>query len=283
MVLGSSGRLGRELCHVLKGHGHHVLPHSTTGPHEFRANVLVQGSIRNLIARHRPSIIINTIALTDVDRCELEPELSDRVNVGPTREIREYVREGNELRILHISTDHLYGNEGPHTEMNVHILNQYASDKYRAEEQILEANGVAFRTNFFGRSLDAKRPSYSDWLVSAARSGQEFHISDKIQFNPLRIRTLSDLVCKFMASGSCGIYNVGASSSMTKFEFATRFLSTVGESLEQLRVLAPAEKPFVPRPIDMRMDVSRIESALLIKMPSLIDEIEDEAEVYRNE
>jgi dTDP-4-dehydrorhamnose reductase len=283
LVLGASGRLGRELCRALELHGHLVSPHSTTGPEGLRADVLVAGSIRSLISRQKPSVIINTIALTDVDQCEQDPSKSDLVNVGPTREISEYLDASHHPRVLHISTDHVYGTAGPHAEHDVHILNRYASDKYRAERVVLDFDGVVLRTNFFGKSLDPARPSYSDWLVTSARSGREFSVSDQIQFNPLRMRTLASVIHEVMVSEIHGIYNIGATTSMTKFEFATRFLSAVGKDLAEARLSRNDRDPVVPRPIDMRMDVSRIQYDLAIELPSLMSEVKDEAEVYRNE
>lgn len=281
LILGASGRLGTVLAEHLENRGREVVRHSSTGATELSADVRHVGRLGELLQRVRPRSIVNMIALTDVDRCESDPDLSDLINVGPAREIREHVMRWT-TSVVHVSTDHVYGTDGIHREEDVRPLNRYAQDKLRAEEEITSCGGLVLRTNFFGRSLGVAKPSYSDWLVGRSRLGVDFEVSHEVLFNPLRMTSVSKVICETVDGQLNGVFNLGASTCMSKFDFAVEFLRAAGEDPARVRRLGAAQVAGVARPRDMRMDVGKIESQLSLHLPSLESEIAGEARVYRH-
>lgn len=93
----------------------------------------------------RPSIVLNTAAMADVDRCEAEPDLAFAVNAdGPERLARECAARG--LPLIHISTDYVFASDdGPaFTEADTpNATGVYGRSKALGETAVLEAGGAA--------------------------------------------------------------------------------------------------------------------------------------------
>jgi dTDP-4-dehydrorhamnose reductase len=91
-----------------------------------------------------------------------------------------------------------------------------------------------------------------------------------VLFNPLHMETLSAVILEAVDMDLVGTYNVGASTSMTKAEFAVK----VGQHMKVLTgqtAIGPSNYR-VPRPKDLRMDISKLEEKGF-KMPTLEQEI----------
>ena len=60
----------------------------------------------------------------------------------------KWVKENNQTKLIHISTDHVYSGLGPHTEKNIKPVNNYAKSKLKAERYLSDVNSCILRTNF---------------------------------------------------------------------------------------------------------------------------------------
>src|SRR5262249_54377625 len=154
-----------------------------------------------------PNMIVNLVALTDVDRCEGQPNNAYRLNVRCVENLTEWMSRGHAAKLIHISTDQVYDGEGPHREAAVTITNTYAMSKYAGELAARGANGTVLRTCFFGPSRLAGRPSFSDWLIDKFRSGQAFTGFDDVRFSPLAMDTLVRMIRRVIEGPVPGLYN----------------------------------------------------------------------------
>jgi dTDP-4-dehydrorhamnose reductase len=75
-------------------------------------------SLRNLLERERPKVVINAAAYTAVDRAEQEESLALEVN-GNAVDILGHWAAVNDSLVIHYSTDYVFAGDGPHpyTEM----------------------------------------------------------------------------------------------------------------------------------------------------------------------
>ncbi len=144
LLLGNLGQLGWELHRSLQPLGSLI---ALDYPDIDMSNA---ASIRGMVRAHRPDMIVNATAYTDVDKAESEPDLARAINsIGPGI----LAEEARKLKavFLHYSTDYVFdGKKGvPYTETDIpNPLNVYGETKLAGEEAVCAAGGeyLIFRT-----------------------------------------------------------------------------------------------------------------------------------------
>lgn len=153
LLLGADGQLGTELRRSLAPLGE-VVPATLAGtlgdvPCE-RADFGEPASLRSLVERVAPDVVVNAAAHTAVDRAEQERELAYRINAEAPGELaRACAARG--ARFVHYSTDYVFDGRGarPYREDDPTApLGVYGGSKLAGEEAVRAAGGqsMIFRT-----------------------------------------------------------------------------------------------------------------------------------------
>ncbi|MDX9975898.1 MAG: sugar nucleotide-binding protein, partial [FCB group bacterium] len=105
-------------------------------------------TLAETVRRIEPHAIVHTAALADIDFCEKNKAMADKVNVGVTRELAKLCADlGSKLIVC--STDTVFdGEKGMYTEEDIpRALNHYAKTKIEAEGIVRESlpNSVVAR------------------------------------------------------------------------------------------------------------------------------------------
>ncbi|MCG6859401.1 MAG: SDR family oxidoreductase [Salaquimonas sp.] len=276
LVTGASGLLGHTLAPFLRQAGHEV----TTAGHSHATGVdrlfdtTDEKAVRTVLDEVWPQIVINLVGLTNVDNCEEDPQEAWRLNVKSVETLAGWVREVDDCRLIHISTDQVYGGVGPHVEDDIDIVNVYALSKYAGELAALQADATVLRTNFFGPSHLEGRPSFSDWAVATLRSGEAFTGFDDVLFSPLTMTTLSKAVERVVHAPKAGVFNLGSRGGCTKAEFIASVARAFDLDASAMRHGSQADIGLkARRPGDMRMDSALFEEAYDFKLPVTEEEI----------
>ncbi len=270
LVTGATGLLGSSLVPALKQAGHEVIAHGNRGG-EVRFDLTDRAATHAALDRARPSVIVNLVAATDVDRCEREPHTAYLLNVRTTENLAAW--KGGSF-LVQISTDQVYDGKGPQKESEIKLTNMYAFSKYTSELVALNAGGAVLRTNFFGRSRIPGRKSLSDWVVESLRGRVSISLFDDIWFAPLSFATLTQMVGRVAEAKKSGLYNLGSRDGMTKCGFALTLAKSIGLQTESAsRTTSEAAHFKAYRPKDMRMDSTHFEQAFGVQLPTLHQEI----------
>lgn len=272
LVTGASGILGDALLASGRLPDAVGVVHKRSSQHPSVTLDLRDGSaVSAMLAELRPRVVIHTVALTDVDICERDPGAAFAVSAGTTDRLATwFVRNAPETLFVYVSTDQVYAGEGPHTEERTQPLNVYAQAKRAGELAAAQApRQLILRTNFFGHS--EMRPSYTDWIATSVREGKEVRVDPTSSFSALHLADLTRLIAVAVELELEGTFNLGAHDSMRKLEFA-RVIAAAATPGGADRVGALEPNPDrAPRPLDLRLDVSRIEAALGESMPTMRD------------
>jgi dTDP-4-dehydrorhamnose reductase len=281
LVLGSSGMLGSRLVPALKAKGRDVIPQTRSDTGRLPCDLSVDGQTFELLDYVKPAVAINLVGLTDVDRCEKQPQLAWESNVRVVESLAAAcTRVGSHL--IHISTDQVYDGMSPAGEWQARPGNIYALTKYAGELAAKCEGATVLRTNFFGACHHPIRRSLTDWLHQALISAAPIRVFDDVFFSPLNVGTLCDVLDNLIELKPAGIFNLGSRDGMSKADFAYAFARASGLPVEKMtRCLVGEAALNAWRPRDMRMDSTRIEAVLGHRMPRLLDEIEFAAEDYR--
>ena len=100
LVTGANGQLGSELRYVAS------VDYIFTDVEEL--DICDEGAVAEYVERNQIDTIVNCAAYTNVDRAEDEPEVAERVN-SVAVEILSRVAKRHNARLIHISTDYIFG------------------------------------------------------------------------------------------------------------------------------------------------------------------------------
>jgi len=289
IIFGASGLLGASLVRALRGVGHEVLAQGRQEGSACQVDPYDSVSVSQLLAEHRPDSIVNLIAATNVDQCELNPELAWQANAEVVRVITSSIAaqgaaSASRPHLIQVSTDQVYSGPGPHPEEHLHPINVYGLSKYTGEILAGYSGATVLRTNFFGRSHCDGRISFSDWLVSSLRERKQITVFEDMMFSALHIDTLCRIITRCIELRPAGTYNAGCRNAISKAGFAFALAQALALPTDMVKVGVIADVALkARRPVDMSLQVGRLEAALGLVCPQMQEEIEHTAKEYLND
>ena len=232
------------------------------------------------LQRNNPKLILNLAAYTNVEKCEKNIKLANELNVNFPKNLSKLI--SSKVYFIHFSTDHIYSGKGPHKEKgNIKLLNNYSKSKFLGEKNIKHKNLCILRTNFFGKSVIRDRSSFSDWIYNEIKRNNKLDLFKDVYFSPISMESLCKYLLIIFKKKIKGTYNVGSNQGMSKKDFAIHFSKKLKlKKIKYNSISLGQSKLIVKRPKDMRMDCTKIEKKLDVKLNNLIDEINFTAKDY---
>jgi dTDP-4-dehydrorhamnose reductase len=230
---------------------------------------------RALLEGVAPDIVVHSAGLTDVERCEREPAAALAANRDMAANLAAALPPTG--RLVVISTDQVYPDTaGPHRENTTGPVNVYGKSKLAGERAALaHPRALVLRTNFFGPSRTEGRQSLSDFVVASLSQNKPVTLFDDVFFSPLHMATLAELVVTAAERELTGVFNAGSRNGMSKADFALGVARHLRLPTASATIGSSKSMPGrAPRTSDLRMDISRIEQAMGVPMPTLTREIE---------
>jgi dTDP-4-dehydrorhamnose reductase len=284
LVTGATGLLGSSLVPLLQERGHNILLLGYSHATDLNVNLSSYEQTARALDQVKPDVIINLVALTNVDRCELYPNEAYMLNVKSVENLCVWIKAASQhCHLIQISSDQLYDGVGPHAEEELTIRNHYGMSKLAGEFAAGTVPSTVLRTNFIGRSLRIGRTSFTDWLDSALRGNSPINVFNDVMFSPLALRTLCDCIERTIVERPLGVFNLGSRDGMSKADFAFAFAAaTCLPTTNLVRCSVSVDSTLsARRPTDMRLNSDRFEVRMGLKLPRLIDEIQILAHEYR--
>jgi dTDP-4-dehydrorhamnose reductase len=147
LLFGANGQVGWELQRSLAPLGEVIALERS------QANLAEPETLRTIIRKIRPRVIVNAAAYTAVDKAESEPELARCINVTAPAVLAEEAA-GIGAWLVHYSTDYVFDGrkkDSAYTETDAtNPLNVYGQTKLEGESAIQAAcgNTLIFRTSW---------------------------------------------------------------------------------------------------------------------------------------
>jgi len=283
LITGATGLLGSSLVPHLKKYDYKITTHSLSKQADFMFDLSDKSKTFEMFNKSQPNIIINLVSQTSVELCEEQVHLAYLSNTRSVENITDWIgSSGANCHLIHISTDHVYDGLGEHKEDDITITNNYAFSKYAGELAAARVSSTILRTNFVGRSQVSHRESLTDWVYKATTSGHFVKVLSDVFFSPLSITLLVNMIELVLQKKPIGIYNLGSHNGMSKADFDFAFAESLNLPTNTMTRIETNQAKFLKayRPKDMRMDSSKFENEMNIKLPSLKDLIEQIAQEY---
>ncbi len=290
LVLGVDGFLGNRFFHF-EQEKYNILgtsrrPNTIDNYKVIFFDATSVDSIAEILEKYRPSIVINCIAITDVDFCEQNVESCDILNNLLPSNLAFYTNQMG-IKLIQISTDHFQSElSEPRTEFTkVWAVNNYGKSKFDAENNVMakNENALIIRTNFFGFEANHKNLKLLSNIKRRLESGLNFSGFTDVIFSPISINTLIPLIYKLIKVDAKGIINISCNESVSKFRFAQLVAVALNFSLEKVIPQSISSYGLLSkRPNYLALDNSNLKRTLDLEIATLDAMIADELKMYHN-
>ncbi len=234
LITGSNGLLGQKLVTLLCNKGVDVIATSrgvnrlpNKGIYQYESlDILNQQEVQSVIEKHKPDVVINTAAMTNVDQCESEKEACWDLNVNAVKYLVEACKKNN-THLLHLSTDFIFdGSHGPLNEKDEpNPISYYGESKLAAEKLLVESNikwSIARTVLVYGVAHDMSRSNIVLWVKNSLESGKAIDVVNDQWRTPTLAEDLA-MGCYLIAEKSAfGIYHISGEELMTPYDIAIK-------------------------------------------------------------
>jgi len=277
LITGATGLLGSSLVPHLKKCNYKIVTQARSIQADYVLDLTIKDKVYESLEKIQPKVIINLVGLASVDVCEEQIRLAYLTNTCCVENLVNWINtSGANCHLVQISTDQVYGGVGEQSEDEITITNNYAFSKYAAELVASQVPSTVLRTNFVGRSMAPHRESLTDWIYNSIVRNDHVQVLDDIYFSPLSIKVLVEMIELVVKKKPTGVYNLGSHSGMSKAEFVFSFIESLKMPTNTITRIKTNQAKFLKayRPKDMRMDNTKFENTLGVKLPNLKDLIQ---------
>ncbi len=284
LVIGANGQVGSELLRTLQPLGHvaaadyqHTqLPLDLSDPQ----------SIRALIHRVSPNVIVNAAAYTAVDKAESEANLAMAVNGNAPGILAQEAKANNAL-LVHYSTDYVFNGKKtkPYTEDDTpDPMSVYGSTKLAGDQNVLASgcHHLIFRTSWV-YGLHGKNFLLTMQRLAAERDELRI-VSDQIGA-PTWSRLIAEVTAHTLAqifspsapldkNEVSGLYNLTCGGECSWFDFAKAIVEAGTRQPRMVPIKTEDYPTPARRPAYSGLDNQKLERVFGLRLPHWKDALD---------
>lgn len=293
LITGANGLLGQKLvkqCQLQeidflatsKGKNRNTdCPNS----HYQELDILNKDEIDSVFDSYSPTHVINTAAITNVDSCEAEPDVCEKVNVHAVK-LMFTVCKKRKIHFQQLSTDFVFPGEKSNysEEDKVKPLSTYAASKVKSEQLLQEddyTNWSIVRTIIvYGTAYNLSRSNIVLWARSELKKGNTLNIVDDQFRSPTWAEDLAKGCLSIVLKKERGLFHISGKENYSMYELVQKMADFYNVDSSLVRPIKSDQlgRP-APRPPKTGFDLSkafkRINYAPLTFIESL-EELEKE-------
>lgn len=285
LITGSNGLLGQKITKQLLKRGIPFLATSngknrnTDCPDEHYQPMDIRDlkQVDEVVRAFRPTHIIHTAAMTNVDACELKPEECRSINVtGANHVFQAAVSVSAHFQLL--STDFVFdGLKGNYSEEDeVGPLSCYARSKVDAENLLLNGNypnySIVRTIIVYGNAVNLSRSNLFLWAKEALPKGESMNIVDDQFRAPTWADDLAWGCIRICEMDETGIYHLSGPEIYSVYEIVEKIALFYGYPVTGLkRITSTALNQPAKRPARTGFNLSKAKR-ILNYQPKTIEE-----------
>ena len=238
LVTGSNGLLGQKLMRLLVADSTAEIVAISRGDNRLNytngytyesIDITDHSATMEVVLKHRPDVVVNTAAMTNVDDCELNQPECWTANVTSVENLVAACKETNSF-LVHVSTDFIFdGTEGPLSEDAIpNPVNYYGESKLAAEKVIIASNldyAIARTVLVYGIVPDMSRSNIILWVKESLENGKAINVVDDQWRTPTLAEDLA-MGCYLIArKKAAGIFNISGSDMLTPYDMAMKVVA----------------------------------------------------------
>lgn len=263
LITGANGQLGKEFRRVADQHPHFQFLFAG----KLDLDVTVETWVMKHILEHKPDVVINCAAYTNVECAEDEPEMAMLGNCAAPGFLADACHAAGSL-LVHISTDYVFDGKKktPYKESNpTKPLNIYGHSKWQGEKIVAEK----IKRHFIIRTSWLYSASGHNFLKTMLRLGKELNelkVVDDQTASPTHAANLaSDIlillnkVIVLQESIDFGIYHYSQKGEASWYDFAVEIMQQAKMNVPVIAVNSDSFPVKAIRPRYSKLDHSKWE------------------------
>jgi dTDP-4-dehydrorhamnose reductase len=262
LVTGSNGLLGQKLTDYYKTQSSIQLIATARGEDRYpdkggyiyeSLDITIKAEVETIVTKHKPDVIINTAAMTNVDACESDREGCDALNVNAVQYLVDAANVVN-AHLVQVSTDFIFdGTHGPVLENEQpNPLSYYGHSKLKGEQIVMNSSkswAILRTVLVYGVVSDMSRSNIVLWAKGNLEQGKTLNVVGDQFRTPTLAEDLAQGCALAAAQKATGVYNISGSDFMSVFDLVYRVASfwKLDKSLLNLStsegIKQPAKRP----------------------------------------
>ena len=226
--------------------------------------------LEELILKEKPDVVLNSIAYSNSDFCEINREEVYTLHVKISEKITTICSKINS-KIVFLSTDYVFdGKKGNYVENDeTNPINYYGYSKDLAEKITLKnKNNLVLRTAMvYGLSSKVR---FLRYVIENLGKNQEINVYDDIFNSATLLDDLTNGISKAIEFDANGIYHMAGSSCVSRFDFAKTIAKVFNFNENLVKpVSIVSAKLKAQRPVNPCLNNSKAVKTLNIKFSSI--------------
>ncbi len=224
LLVGSTGMLGSDCKEVFSER------HEVVCPTKEEMDIRKWDKVIEVIQKNSPDVVVNCAAYTDVDGCEKEKEVAQKINVEGARNLAQ-VCARFDCKIVHISSDYVFDGKKPvpqpyFEDDEPNPISFYGKTKAESEKAVIDNidDYIIIRTGWlYGR----KRDNFVKWVIRKAIKGEKIRVIREQYGSPTWTYRVAQQILLLLERNLKGIFHVTSEGYCTRAEWAKFILATL--------------------------------------------------------
>lgn len=270
LLLGKNGQVGFELARGLAPFG------IITAPGREQLDLANEQAVAEYLGQLQPDLIVNAAAWTAVDAAEQQQAVATRLNAGLPKQLAEYAA-AKHIRLVHYSSDYVYPGHGTEAWLEnsaTSPLNVYGKTKLEGDQAIQQsgADHLIFRTSWV---YSARGNNFMKTMLRLAESKEELNIVADQVGAPTPARLIAHVTALAIHSPlKTGLYHLASRGETSWHGFAQEIFRLARKNTTAVPIPTSGYPTPAQRPLNSRLKVTKLESALNIKLPDWQSQLE---------
>ena len=238
-------------------------------------DITEEATVRNVLTRLSPDVVINCAAYTDVDGAESNPDLAFAVNgTAPGR--LAMICSDLGIGLVTFSTDYVFdGTADRYVESDqTKPINIYGASKLEGERLVLASlpNALVIRTSWL---ISATHRNFVETILDLAANGSVKVVNDQWG-RATCVDDLAQATLRSIEVGATGILHLANQGTLTWFELASRAATLAGMRAGVVEPCTTTEFPRpAPRPVRSVLESERLVELGVDPLPSIDESLPD--------
>ena len=288
LVLGASGLTGYKLIQLATRrfevygtyNSRSIKPYKNESL--FKLEVKKEESLKKIFRDIKPDFVVNTVALHNVDYCEIHQEEAFSVNAKAVGIIANLCNNLG-CRLIQISTDFVFdGQQGNYSEFDApNPLSAYGKSKLEGEVQAkttasysiirpsvvygwapLEMQGLT--------SSSGKPINFALWALLKMNRGEELKIVDDQFTSPTLADVLATIALKLTGMETNALYHAAGTVCTSRYEFTKKIANSMGYLITSIKpIKSNTLTQTAKRPTNSCLNCEKVQKDLDYKLPDI--------------
>jgi len=240
LILGIGGLTGLKMSYLAKDDFDLFGSYNLRNPEldfmkSINLDITDTNSLEKLFKEIKPSFVVNTIALSNVDYCEQFPTESSKLNVDFVKNLFNISKKFS-TKIIHLSSDSVYDGtkKSPYVETDdPNPINVYGNSKLLSEKIILQnpSNLIVRASVLYGwlpkniaflESSSKKPNNFSQWLIKKLQNNENVKIITDEFSSPIISEDFARSILHLIKNNCSGIFHSAPSIDISRYDFSIK-------------------------------------------------------------